>query len=524
MVWLYTYHVLFMKHPRLDVMSKYDHEHVSKYESALHIKDYTLISTQHNMPRPPAPQGVNQGVFAMPPPLAPSNAFVMSPPTTQDQSLSDILMAASNTQQQLQWHTHHSSQLETAHTLNYINALHQATMQSSTASTMGPTMGPNNADLGLLYGLRPGQGLPPGMSLPPIPTSSAIQQHNVRHTQLSEEQVLHALHAPSPNVEFTAEDLDAAINSIASPAGQTSSYQIIDTTAQAGANTTPTRANTTPTRATRLTQDKRPATSKTPTPRSKARARAQKAITKDAQHAAVQQRRQISLDAVLHAAAASNPSQGNANTTQGEAEGQDDLAPAAQPSMEDLIADADGEIAHDEEAPANVNEDEIHNDEDNAEDVNDSNDVAELPRPTRPNPNYIADREPFHTPGYKHKSKPPPVTFYAKKGERRGYTLDVGLLFGVLTWLPMFMYTGKPLYDSSYPLLALSITIGMVTRNAPREWLPLFGEYLSKFCVCGIGGLERGGHLKHLHVQCVVIIHAPDDNANAVLACVKRQL
>ena len=31
MVRLYTYHVLFMKHLKLDVMSEYEHEHVSKY-------------------------------------------------------------------------------------------------------------------------------------------------------------------------------------------------------------------------------------------------------------------------------------------------------------------------------------------------------------------------------------------------------------------------------------------------------------------------------------------------------------
>ena len=119
--------------------------------------------------------------------------------------------------------------------------------------------------------------------------------------------------------------------------------------------------------------------------------------------------RSVSMQYYMLQLAASNPSQGNANTTQGEAEGQDDPVSAAQPSMEDLIEEADGEIAHDEETPVNgiVNEDEIHNDEDNAEDANDNNDVAELPRPTRPNPNYIADREPFHTPGYKHKSKPP---------------------------------------------------------------------------------------------------------------------
>ena len=47
MVRLYTYYVLFMKHLKLDVMSKYEHEHVSKYVQALHIHDYTL-NQQHN--------------------------------------------------------------------------------------------------------------------------------------------------------------------------------------------------------------------------------------------------------------------------------------------------------------------------------------------------------------------------------------------------------------------------------------------------------------------------------------------
>ena len=150
--------------------------------------------------------------------------------------------------------------------------------------------------------------------------------------------------------------------------------------------------------------------------------------------------------------------------------------------------------------------------------------VQPLPRPTLPNPNYKEDRTPTPlagtTPsGQSKKSVAPSPKWYHALPEQsmRHAKLKVGQLFGVLTLLPIINMMGHlashatgeimPLYDSTHPLQAVSITVSRVTGDIPLEWLELLGEYMKTFAVLGLIAVELGTTEQNLHLQAVMVMH-----------------
>jgi len=404
------------------------------------------------------------------------------PTANLNTSLSEMLSAITNNQQQAHQQANHTSEMrDMSNNIMYMQALR---------SSFIPMINPMHGN----YMVDP-----------------AVHQHAMGGNM---QQQPNPQHAPADAL-FTGEGMESEhIRIVQSPSTTTSQigFNSAMQGAQEQAHVAQATATTPKKKAARKPRATTPKTGK-PT------ATTPKTVKKSLQHAGVTTtsvRNVTSLDASL-SAAATTP-----NTSMDDAQGANHTKEVTQ-TIEELIAGADGDVGEmsNDEGPTQEEQRQAQDANGDGDDDVDEQEVNEMPRPTRRNPNYIDDREPFHTPGYKTKSKPPATSFYDKKGVRAGYVLVVGTLFNMLTWLPMFMYTGKPLYDNSWPLLALSLTIGVTTKNAPMEWLALFGEYLEHFGVCGVGGLERGGHLKHLHVQAVIIIHAPDDNIDAVVKCAK---
>ena len=150
--------------------------------------------------------------------------------------------------------------------------------------------------------------------------------------------------------------------------------------------------------------------------------------------------------------------------------------------------------------------------------------VESLPRPTLPNPNYKDDRSPSPLAGTTTAGRPktsvaPSPKWYHALPERsmRHAKLKVGQLFGVLTLLPIINILGHlashasgeimPLYDSTHPLQAVSITVSRLTGDIPLEWLELLGEYMKKFAVLGLIAVELGKTEQNLHLQAVMVLH-----------------
>ena len=116
-----------------------------------------------------------------------------------------------------------------------------------------------------------------------------------------------------------------------------------------------------------------------------------------------------------------------------------------------------------------------------------------MPHHTVGNPNLKESRAPIlQTPttpaGNPRKSYPPNPKWYNSLPECtiRQAKLKVGDLFRVMTLLPIINplahlpshSSGEipPLYDSSHPLQAVSITISKYGGDVPVEWLALLGE------------------------------------------------
>ena len=127
------------------------------------------------------------------------------------------------------------------------------------------------------------------------------------------------------------------------------------------------------------------------------------------------------------------------------------------------------------------------------------------------NTNYIVNRTKISLPNNKF-SAPPQNICVTGAFSRNKYTLIPGSLFGDMTLLPMCSLSEGAttlLYDIVHPIVALSITIGVKTTEAPRSWLKVFKWWLETFTVAGAGSLKKGGDLKHLHIQGTAVVHMP---------------
>ena len=145
----------------------------------------------------------------------------------------------------------------------------------------------------------------------------------------------------------------------------------------------------------------------------------------------------------------------------------------------------------------------------------------DCPRPTTYNPLYRSNRAPFSPPGSDKTCRAPEATdqgrhFYKKSnspGRVAALCLYPGILFGQQTWLPRANITSEiPLYDTRWPTVGLSITIGFKKRDVPVEFLDLAYEWIKTFTIAGGVSLERGDRLKHQHCQVFVAAHSPSDN------------
>ena len=151
--------------------------------------------------------------------------------------------------------------------------------------------------------------------------------------------------------------------------------------------------------------------------------------------------------------------------------------------------------------------------------------VEAMPRPNpNDNPNYKEDRSPkllstSTTAGRPQKSVAPSPKWYNALPETsmRHAKLKVGQLFGVLTLLPIINLLGHlashasgeimPLYDSTHPLQAVSITVSRLGGDVPVEWLELLGQYMKIFAVLGLIAVEQGTMERNLHLQAVMVMH-----------------
>ena len=109
----------------------------------------------------------------------------------------------------------------------------------------------------------------------------------------------------------------------------------------------------------------------------------------------------------------------------------------------------------------------------------------DCPRPTTYNPLYRSNRAPFSPPSSDKTCRAPEATdqgrhFYKKSnspGRVAALCLYPGTLFGQQTWLPRANTTSEiPLYDTRWPTVGLSITIGFKKRDVPVEFLDLAYE------------------------------------------------
>ena len=122
--------------------------------------------------------------------------------------------------------------------------------------------------------------------------------------------------------------------------------------------------------------------------------------------------------------------------------------------------------------------------------------------------------------------------FYKMHGDqdtRACSGLKKGCLFGTDTMLPIIHNSvSRPLYDLRHPLNAYSISVGKPKgkgndNHIPREWLKGIGEWMRKFCACGVASIEQGEEQWGTHLQIIACLHAPSD-VSQVLDTIKMHL
>ena len=112
--------------------------------------------------------------------------------------------------------------------------------------------------------------------------------------------------------------------------------------------------------------------------------------------------------------------------------------------------------------------------------------------------------------------EPPPIAHDGQRKNKMRIRFIDGLLFSVMTALPMMVLEGialeHGLFDERLPMTAWSITMSKLGKqHIETYWLDRWAKFLRTYCCMGIFSLEVGDKEEHLHVQGSVVIHGASD-------------